>query len=219
MTTPLPGNSEEQAPGRDQPAFSFPNKTSIHADDERLLRETFAANAKEGCSLLFRRYYVALCNHAVRFVHSQEIAEDIVSELFEAFWHQRIFEQVKSSYRAYLYKAVRHRTYNYLRWQLEPTDPLDSMDISPVAQTVNPDDALQYTELYLKVESIIQDLSPQCRKAYLLKRVEGKRYDEIAQEMQITPKAVEGLVSRALTKLRTGLKESWFLTIVIPMLF
>ncbi|WP_138476036.1 RNA polymerase sigma-70 factor [Dyadobacter bucti] len=219
MTTPLPGNSEEKE-SRNQPPFSFrgKEKTAIQADDERLLRETFAVSPKDGCSLLFRRYYVTLCNHAVRFVHSQEVAEDIVSELFEAFWQNRTFEQVKSSYRAYLYKAVRHRTYNYMRWQLEPTDPLESIGISPVAQTVNPDEALQYTELYLKVESIIQSLPPQCRRAYLLKRVEGKKYDEIAQELQISPKAVEGLVSRALLKLRTGLKESWFLTLLIPML-
>jgi RNA polymerase sigma-70 factor (ECF subfamily) len=219
MTTPLPGNSEDQASGKNQRPFSFQEKTPVHADDERLLRETFAINPKEGCSLLFRRYYVTLCNHAVRFVHSREVAEDIVSELFEAFWEHRIFEHVTSSYRAYLYKAVRHRTYNYMRWNLEPTDPLESISISPVAQTVNPDEALQYTELYLKVESIIQELSPQCRRAYLLKRVEGKKYDEIALELQITPKAVEGLVSRALTKLRTGLKESWFLTMLLPAFF
>ncbi|CAG4992465.1 hypothetical protein DYBT9275_00968 [Dyadobacter sp. CECT 9275] len=214
MTTPLPGNSEDHAWGKNQRPVSFREKTPVLADDERLLRETFAASPKEGCSLLFRRYYVTLCSHAARFVHSQQVAEDIVSELFEVFWEHRIFEHVTSSYRAYLYKAVRHRTYNYMRWNLQQTDPLES--ISPVAQTVNPDEALQYTELYLKVESIIQELSPQCRKAYLLKRVEGKKYDEIARELQITPKAVEGLVSRALIKLRTGLKDSWFLTILLP---
>ncbi|MCF0060748.1 RNA polymerase sigma-70 factor [Dyadobacter chenwenxiniae] len=219
MTTPLPGNSEDQASRGNRSPFSFANKTPIHADDERLLREAFAVSPKDGCSLLFRRYYVTLCNHAVRFVHSREIAEDIVSELFETFWQNRIFEQVESSYRAYLYKAVRHRTYNYIRWQLDPTDPLESMDFSPVAQTVSPDEAMQYTELYLKVESIIQDLPPQCRRAYIMKRVEGKKYDEIAKELQISPKAVEGLVSRALLKLRTGLKESWFLTLLLPILF
>jgi RNA polymerase sigma-70 factor (family 1) len=219
MTTPLPENSEEQAAGESKSSFATVHASSIHTDDERLLRETFAVSAKDGCSLLFRRYYVALCNHAARFVHSQEIAEDIVSELFETFWQNRIFEQVNSSYRAYLYKAVRHRTYNYIRWQLEPTETLESMEFSPVAQTVSPDEALQYTELYLKVESIIQNLSPQCRRAYIMKRVEGKKYDEIARELQISPKAVEGLVSRALYKLRAGLKESWFLSILIPFLF
>jgi RNA polymerase sigma-70 factor (family 1) len=190
---------------------------TIMPDDERLLRETFATNPQEGCTLLFNRYYESLCSHAIRFVHSKEIAEDIVSELFAAFWQDRIFEQITSSYRAYLYKAVRFRAYNYLRWQLKRSDSLDSNHLLLTAQTVSPDDALQYTELHQRVEKIIQQLPPQCRRAYLLKRVEGKKYEEIAIELQISAKAVEGLVSRALFKLRKELKDNWFLSILFVL--
>jgi RNA polymerase sigma-70 factor (family 1) len=210
MTLPIPEDSDDFIRVF-QTDTSRIEKAAVETDDERLLRETFHEDPKLGCSLLFRRYYVTLCNHAARFVHSRETAEDIVSEFFEIFWEQRIFEHPIHSYRSYLYTAIRHRAYNYLRWKVQPTDPLESMEFAPIARTIAPDDAMQYTELYLKVESIIQELSPQCRRAYLLKRVEGKKYEEIAGELQITTKAVEGLVGRALTRLRTGLKESWFL--------
>lgn len=199
---------------------SFPSDTTpIFADDERLLRATFSVNPKEGCSLLFRRYYVNLCNHAIRFVHSKEVAEDLVSELFASFWQNRVFEQITSSYRAYLYKAVRHRAYNYLKWQVQRTDSLDSVSINAASENVLPDDALLYTELHIKVERIIQQLPPQCRRAYLLKRVEGKKYDEIAGELQISVKAVEALVSRALLRLRTDLKDNWFVGFLLMAVF
>lgn len=210
MTLPIPDNSADFTRVF-QPGTFRSDKPTIETDDERLLRETFHEDPRLGCSLLFRRYYVTLCNHAARFVHSRETAEDIVSEFFEIFWEQRIFEQPIHSYRSYLYTAIRHRAYNYLRWKVQPTDPLEALHFAPVAHTIAPDDAMQYTELYLKIESIIQELSPQCRRAYLLKRVEGKKYEEIAGELQITTKAVEGLVGRALARLRTGLKQSWFL--------
>ncbi|GAB2795296.1 hypothetical protein GCM10027275_45550 [Rhabdobacter roseus] len=190
---------------------------TITPDDERLLRETFATHPQEGCALLFNRYYESLCSHAIRFVHSKEIAEDIVSELFAAFWQDRIFEQITSSYRAYLYKAVRFRAYNYLKWQLKRNDSLDSIHTPLTAQTVSPDEALQYTELHQRVEKIIQQLPPQCRRAYLLKRVEGKKYEEIASELQISAKAVEALVSRALFKLRKELKDNWLLSIPLVL--
>ena len=210
MTLPITDDSDDFVRVF-QTESSRSDKPAIETDDERLLRETFREDPRLGCSLLFRRYYLTLCNHAARFVHSRETAEDIVSDLFESFWEQGIFEQPIHSYRSYLYTAVRHRAYNYLRWKIRPTDPLESIRSAPVAHTIAPDDAMQYTELYLKVESIIQELSPQCRRAYLLKRVEGKKYEEIAEELQVTTKAVEGLVGRALARLRTGLKESWFL--------
>lgn len=215
LTSKIQSNFEEFRYGIDQGMSFSDHKKTITTDDERLLRETFSINPKEGCALLFRRYYESLCSHAIRFVHSKEIAEDIVSELFASFWQDRIFEQVTSSYRAYLYKAVRHRAYNYLRWKVQQTDSLDSISLTTASQTVNPDDALLYSELHIKVEDIIRQLPPQCRRAYLLKRVEGMKYEAIASEMQISIKAVEALVSRALLRLRTDLKDNWFLSILI----
>jgi hypothetical protein len=50
---------------------------AIVTDDEFLLRKEFESNPEKGFELLFRRYYVNLCNHAIRFVHSKEAAEDI----------------------------------------------------------------------------------------------------------------------------------------------
>jgi RNA polymerase sigma-70 factor (family 1) len=181
----------------------------IITDDELLLRNQFLQNPEKGCEMLFRRYYVNLCNHAIRFVHSREVAEDIVSELFAAFWQNRTYMQVNTSYRAYLYKSVRHRAYNYLKWQMKFTQAAEE-HVQP-SDSLNPDEALQYTELHQKIESIIRDLPPQCQKAYLLKRVEGKKYDEIAQELRISAKAVEALVSRALSRLRKELSVHWIL--------
>jgi len=218
-TTRLHQSFEEDTSGAGK-AFIPDQKTiTITTDDERLLRETFALDPREGCALLFSRYYDTLCSHAIRFVHSKEIAEDIVSELFTSFWQNRVFESITDSYRAYLYKAVRHRAYNYVKWQLHRTDSLETITTPLTALTVSPQEALQYTELHQRVEHIIQQLPPQCRRAYLLKRVEGKKYDEVALELQITTKAVEALVSRALAKLRKELKENWFLSILLSMLF
>lgn len=219
MSNGTQSNLEEFRPGTDQHAAFSGDKKTITTDDERLLRETFAVDPKKGCSLLFCRYYESLCSHAIRFVHSKEIAEDIVSELFASFWQERTFDHVTSSYRAYLYKAVRHRAYNYLRWKIEQTEPLDSVSLTTASKTVNPHDALLYSELHIKVEWIIQQLPPQCRRAYLMKRIEGMKYEEIASEMQISIKAVEALISRALARLRTDLKDSWFLSfLLVPML-
>lgn len=218
-TPRLDHTPKEDTSGVDRTFIPDHKIITITTDDERLLRETFSVDPREGCALLFSRYYDSLCSHAIRFVHSKEVAEDLVSELFTFFWQNRVFEQVTCSYRAYLYKAVRHRAYNHLKWQMHRTDPLDAITTPLTSFTVSPDEALQYTELHQKVELIIQQLPPQCRRAYLLKRVEGKKYDEVAQELQISAKAVEALVSRALAKLRKELKENWFLCIQLITLF
>ncbi|SFB89380.1 RNA polymerase sigma-70 factor [Spirosoma endophyticum] len=207
----------------DQPkADSMPlllvNHQSEHmanvTDDELMLRQLFAQDARKGCALLFRRYYPNLVNHAVRFVYSKEVAEDLVAEVFTVFWQDRTFEQITTSYRAYLYKAVRHRAYNYLRWELRQSDSLELADEQSIPVSLQPDQMLHYSELHQKIESIIQSLPPQCQRAFLLSRIEGKKYAEIAQDLQISSSAVEKLLIRALGKLRQELKTDWFISLV-----
>jgi RNA polymerase sigma-70 factor (family 1) len=198
-------------PGQDDPQKML--EEAIVTDDEFLLRKEFEANPEKGCELLFRRYYTNLCNHAVRFVHSKEVAEDIVSEIFTVFWQNQTYLQVNASFRAYLYKSVRHRAYNHLKFQMKFTHSAD--DSTRSSDSLNPDEALQFTELHQKIETIVRDLPPQCRRAYILKRVEGKKYHEIAEELKISPKAVEALVSRALIRLRKELSIHWVLLILL----
>lgn len=194
--------------------LSAQDNEPVMLHDEYLIREMFSREPQKGCELLFRKYYTNLCNHAIRFVHSREVAEDIVSEVFAAFWQSRTFELVTTSYRAYLYKSVRNRSYNHLKWDLNRTSPMETLTAPFAAHALNPCEALQYNELYQQVERIVQEMPPQCRKAYLLKRVEGKTLEEIAAELQITPKSVEALITRAIARLRNGLKDSWFICLV-----
>lgn len=188
-------------------------------DDELMLRQLFRQDARQGCTLLFRRYYTNLVNHAVRFVYSKEVAEDLVAEVFTLFWQNQTFGQITTSYRSYLYKAVRHRAYNYLRWELHKFDFLDQANEPSIPASLQPDQILHYSELHQKIESVIQNLPPQCQRAFLLSRIEGRKYTEIAQKMQISVSAVEKLLIRALSKLRQDLKVDWFMTTALWLAF
>lgn len=180
--------------------------------EEVFLQKIFQQDARQGCEVLFKRYYTNLCSHALRFVYSKEAAEDIVSEVFANFWQKRIFEKINTSYRAYLYKAVRYRSYNYIKFEINQTDTLQP-DLSEI-YVLQPDEILHFNELAQKLDKTIQDLPPQCRRAFQLNRFEGKKYAQIAEELTITVSAVERLISRALAKLRFELKDEWLLSLI-----
>jgi hypothetical protein len=83
-------------------------------DKEIFIKNTFSKDPGLGCELLFKRYYSVLCSHSVRYVYSKSIAEDIVAEVFTSFWEKKAFENIQSSYRAYLFSMVRNSSLNYL---------------------------------------------------------------------------------------------------------
>lgn len=183
--------------------------------DEQFIHTIFTQDPRRGCEVLFRRYYGNLCNHAIRFVYAKDIAEEIVAEVFANFWQSRAFEQITTSYQAYLYQAVRYRAYNYIRFELNRTYPLELAGNQVDTTVLGPDEVLHYNELTRKIDAIIQSLPPQCRRAFQLNRLEGKKYADVAAELQISVSAVERLISRALARLRTDLKEDWLLVLVL----
>ena len=176
-------------------------------DSEVLLQKAFDEDARQGCAMLFRLYYAPLFSHAIRFVYSKPVAEDIVAEVFCRFWEDGTFQKINTSYRAYLFKSVRHRAYNYVKFELAKQSRHDAYQVSqPVT---GPDDILQYDELSQLLENTINGLPQQCKKVFVLSRMEIKRYQEIALELGISVKAIEAHITRALRILRQKIHHNW----------
>ncbi|QKZ14868.1 sigma-70 family RNA polymerase sigma factor [Spirosoma sp. KUDC1026] len=176
-------------------------------DSELFIRKAFETDAQLGCELLFRQYFAPLCSHAIRFVYDRQVAEDIVADIFYTFYTKVLYQQVKGSYRAYLYQAVRNRAYNSLRWELGRQERLpDGLDQADT-EAAQPDRLMQQDELYWGLEQAVQQLSPQRQRVFLMSRFEGKSYKEIAQAMNLAPKTVENHLLQAIATIRQILRQ------------
>ncbi|TDE18273.1 RNA polymerase sigma-70 factor [Dyadobacter psychrotolerans] len=198
-------NNEQQTVFRNEEDAVQEEKT----DTELFIRLAFKENAKKGCELLFRRYHKALCSHAVRFVYSREIAEDLVSDVFCKFWKTRSFESVTTSFRYYLFRSVRNEAYNYLRLEFKKMENIEAAELQESSRSQQPDNIAQYEDMLKMVEVIVETLPTQCRKIFLMNRFEGKKYQEIADELGISIKTVEVHIGKALGTMRNGLREHW----------
>jgi RNA polymerase sigma-70 factor (family 1) len=197
------------------------NKEPRIIDEEILIKKLFDNDPKQGCEILFQKYYRILCSHAVRFVYSKEIAEDIVSEIFCRFWSDQIYLSINISYRAYLFKAVRFSAYNYIRWELSKKNKeVDYENVGDQFNSLKPEETMMFDELADEIDKVIENLPSQCKKVFVLSRFENKKYREIALELGISTKAVEAHISKALQALRSKLKNNHLLTIsLISWLF
>lgn len=204
----------ENLPSKSAPIIPFrPSESEpIVVDAEYLIRQAFGEDARRGYELLFRRYYRTLCSQAVRFVHSRTIAEDLVSEVFFSFWKNKVHQQITTTYQAYLYAAVRKRAYTHLRqeFQREPALPEEETHETDAVGPLDPEQLLQYTELYQRIEETVRTLPPQCQRVFVMSRFEGKKHREIADELHISPKTIEAHLSRALSQLRQTLQIGLF---------
>ncbi len=195
--------------------FKFSENTGneaavIRLDDERLIKTTISESPEKGFELLFKRYYSVLCNHAARYVWSKDVSKDIVSDVFFSLWKNQDYLSINSSYRAYLFQAVRNGCHNYLTRELSRKASLDEVE-NYDSQSLRPDQIVHFDELQHKIESVISNLPPQCKRVFLLNRLEGKKYAEIATELGISIKTVEMHISKAITILKTALRSEWLM--------
>ncbi|MFD2572700.1 RNA polymerase sigma-70 factor [Spirosoma soli] len=186
-----------------------PEESTFTNDKELFIRLAFDESPQKGCELLFRRYHGALCSHAIRYVYSKETAEDLVSDVFCKFWKTKAYENVTSSYRYYLFRSVRNEAYNYLRLEFQALEDIENAAVEETAVSQRPDQIVQYEEILHRVEDLVELLPPQCRKVFLLSRFEGKKYQEIAVELNLSIKTVEVHIVKALNLVRKGLKNHW----------
>ena len=200
-----------------KPSTDSPCPDGLTDTQDQACQRLFLADPQAGFARLFRQYHAVLCQHAFRFVHDQETAKDLVAEVFTTFWQQQQYESVTTSYRAYLFRAVRFRAISYLRHQqvqqqylLQRSDPGTS---EPIDQLLHEQDLLQY------IEQTLNQLPPRCRQVFVMSRFEEKTYAEIAAELAISVKAVEAHISKALVHFRAALRDEWLSVALILEFF
>lgn len=155
---------------------------------------------------LFNKHYTGLVVYATQFTKDSDAAEDIVCDVFTAVWENFANLQMENM-KTYLFSAVRNRALNYLA-QLKIRNQYQE----EILRKGEPSGILTWEyyvedELREAIDKAITTLPPQCRRVFTKSRFENKNVNEIAEELQISPRTVEKHIEVALQKLRTELKD------------
>ena len=151
---------------------------------------------------LFRLYYEALCRYAYQFVENQETAEEIVQDLFYILWKERQNLQIFSSVTGYLYRSVKNKSLQYLDKEKIRENYRNTCAGNNFIDTYTPLEELEYKELEQEIQETLCLLPERRQKIFRMNRMEGKKYNEIAQELHISVKTVEAEISKVLRDLR-----------------
>jgi len=185
-------------------------------DVEAIIRKTFEVDSQAGMEMIFRHYYSLLCSHAVRYVSSRAVAEDIVSDILFEFQSRAVYNLVTTSYRAYLFISVRNRAYDYVKKEMSRGNTVieNAMTVQG-QQCEQPDSITQYDELHHLIERTINAMPLKRKQVYVMHRFESKKSKEIAEEMKLSQRTIEAHLYMAIKQIQVALKEHWLWIAVI----
>lgn len=198
-------------------------KGEKHTDEIYL--DLLRSGSEDGVKMIFDRYYNGLCLYAESIIRDHCAAEEIVEDLFIYLWKNCKTVSIKSSVKNYLYRSVHNNCITYLEKLKTQRKLLDvanytlaDIDIlHPLTDDILISDLIA-RELEEKAREIENLLPDQCRRIYLLSRLENLSYSEIASKLNISVGTVKTQMSRAFQYFRDNLKEYLPLVIMI-MLF
>jgi len=154
---------------------------------------------REGNVLFFKElytlYYKKLCTYSLNYIDDKNLAQDIVQDTFMYIWDNRKKIIITTSINSFLYKIVYNKIMNHYRGK-KKTDELllTYYDIAiKKATEVNNDDQEQKLK---KLEECIQLLPKRCKLIFLKKKKSRLKNKDIAEELNISIKTVEGHIAR-----------------------
>jgi RNA polymerase sigma-70 factor, ECF subfamily len=155
---------------------------------------------------LFKEWYPVLCHFAAKFVGDISIAEDLVQDVFINLWKSRNSLDPETNLPAYLYASTRHNCFHQIKKNQREARILE---IQQEKVSDEPEEQSSYLHLIRlkKLYDAVDQLPDKTKQVFVMAKMEGLTYEEIAGYLGVSVKTIEKQMGSALQKLRAEMKS------------
>lgn len=159
------------------------------------------AYRKEIFKSRFQEHYPRLCCIACGYVSDKEDAENIVQELFISVWNKGLDSLSDQEFAAYMTTAVRNSCISFLRKRRDDVVSIEDYH-QPASCMADDDDEQDEKSPEEVLESALATLPPRCKDIFLMAKLQGMKYREIAENLNLSEKTIENQMTKAIKMLR-----------------
>ncbi len=156
---------------------------------------------------LYRKYHLQLFFYAVKFLHSEELAKDVVHDVFIKLWENRTELPAVASLQSYLYAICKNAILNTISRATRENRIKEEIRHQMVSTEPSVESIFLSNEQKDIVKQVIDRLPPKRREAFLLCRIEGKSYEEAAKILNISANTVNDHLVKAIKTLKSYLQQ------------
>ena len=137
---------------------------------------------------LFRRFRNYLVVFAMRRVGRQDVAEDIVQEVFISVWESKKRWNSYAGFKAFLYESVQNGCLNHLKH--EEVRRKHEEYVQRFGEDDDTEERMTQEEVYRRIYLVAKGLPEKCRQVFEL-AMEGRKNAEIAERLGISELTVK----------------------------
>ena len=175
------------------------------------------AGSEAGYRELIRRYERPVFSLLYRMLRDRELAEDLAQETFIKALNAIESYRPEFKFSSWIFKIANNAAIDHLRRReldtlslegsphAETPDAVEATALQVGAKQESPLDAVEARELGGQIEAAIAQLRPEYRSCILLRHVDGRAYEEIAEILDLPLGTVKTYIHRARNELRQAL--------------
>lgn len=152
---------------------------------------------------MFDKYFDSIRSYIYYRCGDTDLATDITQDVFMQVWEKQ-FEIRGGKIKSLLYRMAGDIFISRYRRDKIERRYVDSIELDYLEES--PEEKAQLKELTDKYERSLAALPENQRVVFLMSRNEGLKYSEIAERLNISVKAVEKRMNKALSYLRDALE-------------
>ena len=177
--------------------------------NEKSLLQQIAEGNEQAFKSLFDKYRSRLFYYISRIVKSDQIAEELVMDVFLKIWVGRKIVTQIENFDAFLFRIAHNKTIDFLRSVAKDARLHELLwEEIQIADTVHADSPLLIHEFEGKIREAIVLLSPQQRKVYEMCRQQDYTHDQVASLLHISKSTVNNHVVNSQRFIRNYISKS-----------
>ena len=178
----------------------------LNLRNDRELLQLVAIGDEKAFKLLFDTYRKRLFNYITRFIKSEQVAEELVMDVFMKIWTGRELVTQINNLDGFLFRIAHNKSIDFLRAAATDLQLKELLwDQIQIASGEKADNLVLVREYEEKLREAIALLSPQRRKSYNLSRDQDLTHDQIAQQLNISRATVNNHIVEAQKFIRSYL--------------
>ena len=190
--------------------------SNLKSSNESALLLGIASGDELSYTKLVEKYWQKVLQHALSFVKSYPVAEELTQDIFIQIWEKRNKLSEVNSFENYLFIVSRNLIISHIRKKLTETDSLKDQKLQELF--FKPDEEYEFQELVKILNEGAALLQEPRRSIFLLSRMEGKDTEYISKELGLATRTVRWHLLQALNFLRNHLHNHYILSFIALIL-
>ena len=190
-----------------------------HRNEDELIKR-LTKGCRSSYRILYSSHLYSLKQFILPFTGNDHLkADEIVQDVFVKIWEQRTKMSHVRSFEAYVFRMAKNRLYDLRKQQQARNAMLSKIDFNN--QSTSAHEILVYEEYLESAKAIIEELTPQRKRIFLMRTETEMSIAEIAAALKISKSAVKKQLYESIRMVKSRLGKEhdhplmWWICLMI----